>query len=346
MGITTRNKRSSAINISSPWRGMLPAPSGSSAGSDRAEVAFLYRLDDFISVAVADLTLTGSDITFRDANVVTVDAGALTLSGSNILERDTIGITSADLTLTGSAITFRDANLVTVDAGALTLSGSSILELDTVGVVSANLTLTGSDISLRDANLVTVDAGALTLSGSSIIELDTIGVTAAALSLTGEDITVSDVVAGSESITVDAAELTLTGGDITVVDPAAASRQKDSDPDYWKMRGFRVEGGTFAEKLHADTIGALEEIFSAPDPVRAARPAARAVREYARASGALLSDDEVTALELVADQLRSAASQRLADAAKRSAAEGRALLIAHLMMQRDEEEALFVLGIY
>lgn len=38
----TRNKRSSAINVGSPWRGMLPAPDGTVAQADRQHAAFLY----------------------------------------------------------------------------------------------------------------------------------------------------------------------------------------------------------------------------------------------------------------------------------------------------------------
>lgn len=43
MAIDTRDKRSSAINIGSPWRGMLPLPDGAINQGDRQHVAFLYR---------------------------------------------------------------------------------------------------------------------------------------------------------------------------------------------------------------------------------------------------------------------------------------------------------------
>ena len=38
----TRNNRSSAINVSSPWRGMLPVPDGTVGQADRQHVAYMY----------------------------------------------------------------------------------------------------------------------------------------------------------------------------------------------------------------------------------------------------------------------------------------------------------------
>jgi hypothetical protein len=43
MALDTRNKRSSAINVSSPWRGMLPVPDGSLDQGDRQQVGLHYR---------------------------------------------------------------------------------------------------------------------------------------------------------------------------------------------------------------------------------------------------------------------------------------------------------------
>lgn len=42
MPITTRNKRSSAINVGSPWRGLLPAPDGAIDQADRQHAGFYY----------------------------------------------------------------------------------------------------------------------------------------------------------------------------------------------------------------------------------------------------------------------------------------------------------------
>lgn len=43
MALDTRDKRASAVHVSLPWRGVLPAPDGSVGGADRQQSAFLYR---------------------------------------------------------------------------------------------------------------------------------------------------------------------------------------------------------------------------------------------------------------------------------------------------------------
>lgn len=43
MAIDTRDKRSSAVNITLPWRGLYPAPDGALDQADRQHVALLYR---------------------------------------------------------------------------------------------------------------------------------------------------------------------------------------------------------------------------------------------------------------------------------------------------------------
>lgn len=42
MGVDTRNKRSSAIFPSSPWRQQLPAPDSAVAAGDRMHTAYMY----------------------------------------------------------------------------------------------------------------------------------------------------------------------------------------------------------------------------------------------------------------------------------------------------------------
>lgn len=42
MALDTRNKRSSAIGVSLPWRNMLPDPDGTTTQADRQAVAYLY----------------------------------------------------------------------------------------------------------------------------------------------------------------------------------------------------------------------------------------------------------------------------------------------------------------
>ncbi|HEV8655645.1 MAG TPA: hypothetical protein VGR85_09060 [Candidatus Limnocylindria bacterium] len=42
MAIDTRNKRSSAVFVTMPWRAQLPAPDGAIGQGDRQAVAFMY----------------------------------------------------------------------------------------------------------------------------------------------------------------------------------------------------------------------------------------------------------------------------------------------------------------
>ena len=42
MALDTANKRSSAVNVASPWRGMLPLPDGAIGKADRQHVGLHY----------------------------------------------------------------------------------------------------------------------------------------------------------------------------------------------------------------------------------------------------------------------------------------------------------------
>ena len=43
MAIDTRDKRSSAVNAGSPWRGLLPGPDGTLNQADRQHAGLFYR---------------------------------------------------------------------------------------------------------------------------------------------------------------------------------------------------------------------------------------------------------------------------------------------------------------
>lgn len=60
MPLDSRDKRSSAINISSPWRGMLPTPDGAALNQgDRQQVALMYR--GIAAAAPEVVTATATD---------------------------------------------------------------------------------------------------------------------------------------------------------------------------------------------------------------------------------------------------------------------------------------------
>lgn len=56
--MNTRNKRSSAIQLPLPWRGMLPAPDGTVGQPDRQHVPFMYAGIAAGAPAVAVVTFT------------------------------------------------------------------------------------------------------------------------------------------------------------------------------------------------------------------------------------------------------------------------------------------------
>lgn len=126
--------------------------------------------------------------------------------------------------------------------------------------------------------------------------------------------------------------------------PVPTGRQKDGDPDYWNLPWFNVEGESFSDKLRAKIIEALEAIFADTKVARSAPSAAKAVREYAKISNALLSGDDAAKLGKIARELKRAASQKNDELVLQKAREARTLILEQ-MAQRDEEEALIALGI-
>ena len=60
MALDSRNRRSSAMLVSLPWRGLLPAPNGSVGASDRAATAYQYSglLTDDADTTTVGLTST------------------------------------------------------------------------------------------------------------------------------------------------------------------------------------------------------------------------------------------------------------------------------------------------
>lgn len=58
MPIDTRDKRASAVHVSLPWRGMLPAPDGAINQGDRQHAAFMYRG----ILAAGSISITGEDV--------------------------------------------------------------------------------------------------------------------------------------------------------------------------------------------------------------------------------------------------------------------------------------------
>jgi hypothetical protein len=67
VALDSRDQRAAAINVGSPWRGLLPAPDGSVDELDRPQAMFLYRMeaDPLVPVVVRIRTKTRAAIDFR-----------------------------------------------------------------------------------------------------------------------------------------------------------------------------------------------------------------------------------------------------------------------------------------
>lgn len=50
----TANDRASGMDVSLPWRGLLPIPDGTVDASDRKQTNFMYRTNPFIFPTVPD----------------------------------------------------------------------------------------------------------------------------------------------------------------------------------------------------------------------------------------------------------------------------------------------------
>jgi hypothetical protein len=82
----TRNKRSSAIGVGLPWRGMLPAPDGAIDAQDRLHVAWLYAGIAAEEIEPPAFILADDIITFPGDNPVitfSTDGGVITFAGDN-----------------------------------------------------------------------------------------------------------------------------------------------------------------------------------------------------------------------------------------------------------------------
>ena len=88
----TRDKRSSAIHVSLPWRGFFPVPDGALSQADRQHVCLMYRgiaagaavpsFEAPADIAISDATLwtvTAADATFWKAVVSDAALWSMTL---------------------------------------------------------------------------------------------------------------------------------------------------------------------------------------------------------------------------------------------------------------------------
>jgi hypothetical protein len=109
MALDTANRRYSAVNVGSPWRGILPFPDGDVGYNDRKHVAFLYSGAD-----------QPGEFGDNDYTIVGIAYSPYVLTGRSSNYYEIVGRASAPVTLTGRSHT---AKSITGRASLVTLTG-------------------------------------------------------------------------------------------------------------------------------------------------------------------------------------------------------------------------------
>src|SRR6266487_1145308 len=148
-------------------------------------------LNDFIVIDLADLPLTGGDITVNDvapSDTINVTATDLPLAGGTIAVDDKQFIVATDLPLAGGTVSVDDKQFIT--ATDLPLSGGAVAVDDKQFIVSTDLPLSGGVVSVDDKQFIV--ATDLPLNGGTIAVDDKHFIISTDLPLSGGDITISD----------------------------------------------------------------------------------------------------------------------------------------------------------
>ncbi len=289
----------------------------------------------FANVNVTGVNATGA------ANTPTVTGKAnVTLTGVNATgAANTPTVTAAaNISVTGVAATGA-ANTPTV-TGLANVNVTGVAATGAIGTVA--VTADGSVSAAPPAVTATGVVGTPTVTGNASVAINGVAAVAAAGDL---------AVAGLANVLIDGVAAAGAVGTLTATTDAVipTAIQKDGDPDYWNLPWFQVEGESFADQLRAKTLEALDEAFGIVEDAepakakRAARKAAKGLQAYAKAAGALLSDDTVTALGQAAKQLNYTASQWDRSELLERVSEARMALLAYEAQQQDEEDALIAL---
>ncbi len=221
-------------------------------------------LNDFIVIDLADLPLTGGDITVNDvapSDTINVTATDLPLAGGTIAVDDKQFIVATDLPLAGGTVSVDDKQFITatdlplaggtvavddkqfITATDLPLSGGTVAVDDKQFITATDLPLSGGTVSVDDKQFIV--ATDLPLNGGAIAVDDKQFFTSTDLPLSGGDITVSDPAPGSDTIGITAADLALFGGELDAIDPVVVPPEVTGAPSgVWRAgrRGGRGSG--------------------------------------------------------------------------------------------------------
>ena len=107
MAIDTRQKRTSAIDLTLPWRGSFPVPDGSISNSDRLQIGNLFATQfttELIATTAASIILAGQAVASR--NVELVSKATVTIAGKTvgITTSSTIAVTKGTITIVGQEV--------------------------------------------------------------------------------------------------------------------------------------------------------------------------------------------------------------------------------------------------
>jgi hypothetical protein len=327
------------VTLASTATLMLQAAAADTAADVTLASTATLMLQAAAAITVADVTLA-STATLKIQGTAAPTVADVTLASTATLKlQATSAMTVADVTLASTA--------------TLKLQAAAAITAADVVMSAADTLLIQAQAAINDAAVTLSSASTLKIQATSAITVNDVTLVATGVGATpilaDAAITVADTTLASASTLKLQAAAAMTAAAVTMVatalgQPPSVSVQKDGDPDYWNLPWFNVEGETFADKLRKKTLIALDEAIEEAESGTA--PAAvKAVRRYVKVAGPLLSDTEAAELGKLAQQLSRAASQKQNELARQKARDTRALMIAQ-MLQQDEEEALIALGIY
>jgi hypothetical protein len=121
---------------------------------------------------------------------ITITGGTVTLSGTS--DADEITVDAAALSVSGKTVGSTDATPTT--AASISVSVKTVGSTDTTPVTAGEISVSGATVGAVDGEVVAVLAASLSASGKTVGATDTTAVTAAAVSIAGGTVSVADVI--------------------------------------------------------------------------------------------------------------------------------------------------------
>lgn len=154
------------------------------------------------------------------AYTLTVDAGAVTVTGTAVTFARTyvLAVASGTVTLTGTAVGALAGRVVAVDSGAVAVSGTAVglYRGYPLAVASGAVTVTGSAVGFLRGYVVAVASGNVALTGTAVglLRSHILPIASGSVTITGTDITLTHGTSGAYTLAVASGGVTITGGSI------------------------------------------------------------------------------------------------------------------------------------